>query len=1645
MYHPRWLIRIVVALAIASFGDRAQALVVAGGPTANTTSSGFNSVFYNVGYIGNGAAVYLGDGWMLTASHVNVPLESGISAGFNIPGLGSQYYQVVNSVRITSQSGSYPGTPDLQLVQLAQAPPLPSIFQTIPTSSPQTGTVATLVGGGRANGGPLYWNNATSSSSTINLGNSSTTAFVGTPNPIISDTVWTNGTMPSGTYQDAGFAWNGGSGIQWGESVISFVKNPAASQDIYNSNTFLTTFYNSTYDPPANSAWAPSVAAIGSNMAAVASGDSGGAAFVNTASGWRLAGMLAYVDQYSRSQSGSPYPSTAYGDLSFSVDLSTYRNSILSVINSTATWTGQAGNTWDTTSASWADAGHKAATTFTSTASTGNAIFGNSNPLLGIPLNSSLQSIVVQPGGVSAASITFTNTGSANGGTDYLIGGGSISGSPLLSGVSGIPSNNSIVLSGNGNGTGGAVFLSGANSFTGGVLVGVGRLNLQNSLALGNSSGVTVDAGAALELQNSGSAATFGQTATGSVGIGLTLNGSGIGGTGALDNLSGNNTYAGPITLGSPVTIDSSSASGQLSLTGGIATAGNALTFIGSGNTSISGSGGITGGGTLTKAGSGTLTLNFAGAGSPASNLLATNTALAVGGGTLQVNGANSGSTNQTVASLSINSGSSAIVDTSNGVSSNFIVTSGTIGRAVGGTVDFTLPAAGSISFTTPPTQTGGILSGWATVGGASWATLGGNALAAYGGATLVSSGSQAISGGTNYDITGSFAASGAANSLRFVNGVTPAIVTLTGALPITTGGILVPASVSSATTITGGTLQGAGGADLVVIQNSASPLTISSAIADNGSPTGLTKSGSGALTLTSSNGYTGPTTLNAGTLNINNSAALGVGSFVINGGTIDNTSGNNSIITTNAETWNGSFAYQGTNSLGQSTGAVTLSTSPTITISNGGTLSIGGAIGGNFGLTLAGSGTLSLNGANTFTGGVTINGGMFRIGNSAALNSSTPNTVTFGPTSAGTLNLNGNSVSVGGLSSTSANAIVEASAPLTAASAMLTINGIGNYAFAGSITNGGLGPLSLAKSGSGTQILSGLNTYTGGTTINGGVLQFNADADLPPGLANTTVNSGGTIAAGSAIDQPFLTAAHITSNSSGTIALAANSGNALNFGGLSASLGSTGNYVYSGALTPNGSTYILGGGGGLLTFSGMLGGANSLTVQNGGNVALTASNSYTGGTTINSGTSLLISADGSAGANAELGLVPSSASANITINGGTLVATSSFTLNPNRGIVLGATGGAIDVDGIVNLNTLIYGGVVSGTSGGSLTLTDTGTLVLSGPNSYNGATNINSGTLRAGAVNTLPQMSAVALGLGGTLQLNGFSQSIGSLTGGGIVTNNSSTSVTLTVGNDGTSPAAFYGVLSDTTASNTGTLALTKVGDGILALSGLNTYSGGTTVSDGTLATVGGGTLGSGSLRISATDGVFSNVSIGATQSVSSLTNSATANGLALLSVASGTTLTSTGPLTNTGTLNIGASGYAGMLIIDGALTFNANSKLQLTTGTLEFNVTSGAATVQSGVTATVAAGATLQLAGTVSDLSNGSSVVNITNNGSTASGGGLLVTGTKQTVGTVAGNATTSSGATTYAGDTVVAAGASLTATQILQNTLTIGAGAR
>ena len=62
------------------------------------------------------------------------------------------------------------------------------------------------------------------------------------------------------------------------------------------------------------------------------------------------------------------------------------------------------------------------------------------------------------------------------------------------------------------------------------------------------------------------------------------------------------------------------------------------------------------------------------------------------------------------------------------------------------------------------------------------------------------------------------------------------------------------------------------------------------------------------------------------------------------------------------------------------------------------------------------------------------------------------------------------------------------------------------------------------------------------------------------------------------------------------------------------------------------------------------------------------------------------------------------------------------------------------------------------------------GTTTLTAANSYSGATNVNAGTLRAGALNTFSPNSPVTVAGGGTLDLNGFSQTVPSVINAGLV-----------------------------------------------------------------------------------------------------------------------------------------------------------------------------------------------------------------------------------------------------------------------------------
>ncbi len=244
-----------------------------------------------------------------------------------------------------------------------------------------------------------------------------------------------------------------------------------------------------------------------------------------------------------------------------------------------------ANNTWDTSqSQNWSNNGSNA---FFSSGDT--VIFADKNPNTNalVPNSSGKVTITVSAsGGVQPAAVMFTNTGASHSGIDYTLQGGAIGGAATIE------------LYGNGT-TGGMVTFTNSNTYTGATIVAAGTLNLQNALALGNSSGVNVIAGTQLQLQSSSGTPTFGLTATGSHSIPLNLYGTGLTSGGAstapgeLNNVSGNNTYGGAVNIGAGGgQIVSTSTSGSLTLSGGMnIAAGTTAIFPGPGMTTLSAGG----------------------------------------------------------------------------------------------------------------------------------------------------------------------------------------------------------------------------------------------------------------------------------------------------------------------------------------------------------------------------------------------------------------------------------------------------------------------------------------------------------------------------------------------------------------------------------------------------------------------------------------------------------------------------------------------------------------------------------------------------------------------------------------------------------------------------------------------------------------------------------------------------------------------------------------------------------------------------------------------------------------------------------------------------------------------------------------------
>jgi len=643
-----------------------------------------------------------------------------------------------------------------------------------------------------------------------------------------------------------------------------------------------------------------------------------------------------------------------------------------------------------------------------------------------------------------------------------------------------------------------------------------------------------------------------------------------------------------------------------------------------------------------------------------------------------------------------------------------------------------------------------------------------------------------------------------------------------------------------------------------------------------------LVKQGTGTLALTGTNTYTDVTLINAGVLVAGHSNAIGAttGATTVNSGGIL-TLGSNVTITGETLTLFGTGGdnYGALQASANSTGTWN---GPVIIGSNAGTLAprLGGQAGGvlliNGPITNGGGSDLYISARNivilaatnnAYTGLTGIVRGTLKLGADNALPTGTILDVDAAATGAVSED---SFFDLGGFNQTVARLQRSGEAFGTGGSvitntgllATLTVNQSANTTFSGNIG----GALSLVKNGTGTLALSGTNTYTGPTVLNDGVLQFNSTVALPTSATNLFVPAGAALAAGYAMDQAFL--ARVSTGSVGVVALATNSANNLDFNAATGanlanvSLGAvSGVWSYTGNLTPFGSTYRLGGGGGtlLLPNNGALTGANNLQISGSGVVWLSGTNDFNGGITITVGS--LLFADDTA-----LGAIPGSfAPSNIVVNGGTLGASGNdVTLHNNRGIAVGSNGLAF-----ATTNILRYAGVISDLTGqsGVVTIASSGVAVaLSGANTYSGGTLLNGGTLAIAGVR--------ALGTG-LVSFNGGN--IRTLSGNTATVSNSVLFAANTTVAPGGNTLTFVGAWTLTNGTRTLTVealtvlngaigdngngyGLTKAGANTLILNGANIYTGPTTIAGGTL-TLGASAIMTNTVRFELYSNTFLNV----------------------------------------------------------------------------------------------------------------------------------------------------------------------------------------
>ena len=482
-----------------------------------------------------------------------------------------------------------------------------------------------------------------------------------------------------------------------------------------------------------------------------------------------------------------------------------------------------------------------------------------------------------------------------------------------------------------------------------------------------------------------------------------------------------------------------------------------------------------------------------------------------------------------------------------------------------------------------------------------------------------------------------------------------------------------------------------------------------------------VSKSGAAALTLTGINSYAGGTTLTEGTLFAANNSALGTGPLAL-GSTSSPTISSDASGASAARTFANDVSVNGNVTFGDGSnnGAMLFASSANLgnagetrTFTVNAKTTFSGEVSGGAGLTKTGSGVLTLSGSNSYSGGTTFASGMLSAGSNGSFGTgamtfaggavgsadSTPHTFANSMVFLGDLTIGNYIDSMGALTFTSQVDLGNTDRRLTTKA---------NATFTGAIANG-----SITKDGLGALVLSGSNSYGGGTTLFEGTLLAGSDQAFGSGMMNL---NGGII--GSASGQRSFS-------------------NAVSMVGGPVQFGDS---EHLASLLFTGSTTLAAGQKTFntvadTTFTGILAGSGASLIKTGdGILTLTNANTYDGGTQIQDG-AIRIANDAALGRGA------------ITFNGGVLASTTS----DNRGIYNDVTfnGGATIGDGSSNgafvfngaNNTLASGAqtittnvattFVNGISGaGGLTKSGAHALTLKGLNTYTGDTVIESGKL---------------------------------------------------------------------------------------------------------------------------------------------------------------------------------------------------------------------------------------------------------------------------------------------------------------------------